>query len=70
MPKSDFRPTFWTMSKRLLEIYSWIFANMVNKNYNKFSRTRPNKGFISPISPKITEKKEKREKERKVRKND
>ena len=38
---------------------------MVNdENYRNFTRTRPNKVFISPMSPIITKKKERRERER------
>ena len=37
---------------------------MANENYSNFTGPRPNKGFISPISPKITEKREKGERER------
>ena len=37
---------------------------MANENYSNFTRTRPNKGFLDPDQPEITEKREKRERER------
>ena len=37
---------------------------MIDENYSSFTKTGPTRVIISPMSPKITEKKEKRERER------
>ena len=52
---------FWNVSQHLLEIYRWIFENLVNKNYSSLLKLGQTRVFIIP---KITEKREKRERER------
>ena len=47
------------MSRRLLEIYTWIYDNMIDENYSCFTKTGPNKGNYKPDEP------EKHRKERK-----
>ena len=42
---------FWSMSQRLLEMYSWIYENMIDKNYSSFTKTGPNKGNYKPDEP-------------------
>ena len=39
---------FWSISQRLLEIYSWIYENMIDKKYSSFTKTWPNKGNYRP----------------------
>ena len=52
---------FWSMSQRLLKIYSWIYENMIDENYSSFTKSGPNiKGNYKPEP----EKREKRERER------
>ena len=42
---------FWSMSQRLLEIYSGIYENMIDENYSSFTKTGPNKGNYKPDEP-------------------
>ena len=42
---------FWSMSQRLLEIYSWFYENMIDENYSSFTKTGPNKGNYKPDEP-------------------
>ena len=42
---------FWSMSQRLLEIYSWFYENMIDENYSSFTKTGPNKGNYKPDWP-------------------
>ena len=37
---------------------------MIDENYSSFTKTGPNKVIISPMGPKITERREKRQRER------
>ena len=66
MPKKPFPAyvgEFWSMSQHLLEIYSWIYENMVDETTdNSFTKTGPNKGNFKPHEPEKHRKERKEEK--------
>ena len=42
---------FWSVSQPLVEIYTWIYENMIDENYSSFTKIGPNKGNYKPDKP-------------------